>query len=134
MKYKNIEKIVSGPLKSVDNGVNLDIKQLQMIDNALGGAAKIAKKREVAGLIAETNTAIAERDKAKDKITDLLVAVSAIDVTVAEAKTPEAKAEAIRALLASKPGAKLDDKDAKDGEVDWDTINVLSHNKSVDHN
>lgn len=135
MKYKNVERAVSGPLKLVNNGVNLKIEQVQMIDNALGNATRRKKELERITAIKEKNNAIAERDTARTMRANLLAAFSAIDPTIADAKTPEAKAKAIRALLAAKPGANSENQDIKNaGEEDWKTINELAHNKAVDEN
>jgi hypothetical protein len=64
---------------------------------------------------------------------------NAIDPSIAGAATPEAKAAAIRALLAARPAAApvlaLEQQDEiVTDEVDWEAINNLEHNKLVDKN
>lgn len=147
-------------LETVDDVVSLNTEQMQTIDTALGNADQVAGERDAAvserdtatgerdtavaerdTAVSERDTAVTERDTAKTDLTNALGAFDGIDTTVAAAKTPEAKAEAIRALLAAKPGAKaeqnLDEEDPKGGsdtEEDWDAINNLPHNKAVDEN
>ena len=147
-------------LESVDDVVSLNAEQMQTLDTALGNADQVAAERDAAvqerdAATGERDTAVAERDTAaqerdtaaqerdtaREELTNALGAFDAIDATVAAAETPEAKAEAVRALLASKPGAKIegnhDEEDPKGGsatDADWDAINELPHNKAVDEN
>lgn len=80
-----------------------------------------------------------ELTASNEQISALQAAFDAIDATVASASTPEEKAQAIRNLLASKPGVKpvgtlstQDPGTANSDDVDWDTINALPHNQLVD--
>ena len=119
-------------LESVDESVSLNSEQLELVEGALSQAEQVATVRD---------TAEAERDTAQTNLTNTVAAYDAIDETIAAAETPETKVAAIRALLAAKPGSKilgnLDKKDPAgniNNGVDWDTINNLPHNKTVDKN
>lgn len=80
-----------------------------------------------------------ERDTAQNSLTDLNTRINALDATVANATTPEAKVAAITAKLASRPAAAAaapaggaSNPDVVEDSVEWDTINDLAHNKEVD--
>ena len=147
-------------LESADDAVSLNADQMQAIEAALGNADQVAAERDTAvseketavaelgtananrdTAISERDTAVTERDNARNELTAALGLFDAIDATVAAAETPEAKAEAVRAILAKKPGAKaeqnLDNKDTdanETSEENWDAINNLPHNQAVDMN
>lgn len=119
-------------LESVDKSVSLNNEQMGLVEGALAQADLSAAAR----VTAET-----ERDTAQTNLTDAVSAFDAIDQTIAVAETPEAKVAAIRTLLAAQPGSKiqrnLDKKDPAGNTtngVDWDTIDSLPHNKTVDKN
>ncbi|NQU51032.1 MAG: ATP-dependent Clp protease proteolytic subunit [Bacteroidetes bacterium] len=119
-------------LESVDESVSLNSEQLELMEGALSQAEQVATARD---------TSEAERDTAQTNLTNAVAAYDAIDQTIAAAETTDAKVAAIRALLAAKPGSEihgnLDKKDPAGNTtngVDWDTINNLPHNKTVDKN
>lgn len=114
-------------LESTDEGVFLNPEQLNAIE-----ALMASQTQAVTAAQAATTTAQQERQT-------VMTAIDAINPTVAEAQTPEAKAAAIVALLAAKPGASATphtggdtNTPAADG-VDWDAINNLPHNKAADN-
>ncbi len=132
-QFDKINGILSvDSLESVDNSVSLNSEQLELMEGALAQAEQATSDRD---------TAVADRDTAQTDLANAMVAYDAIDQSIASAKTPEAKATAVRALLAAKPGSKnqgtLDTEDPAGNitnGVDWDTINNLPHNKTVDKN
>ncbi len=144
-------------LEANDEHVSLNEEQLEAIDNKLSeneqaiSTAKADKTTaEDALQVAEQAKTDAEEAKAKAEQeketaeTNLANATSAFDAigeTIAAANSPEEKAEAIRTLLAAKPGVKPagnlqgnDDTSKTSEEVDWEAINNLPHNKAVDNN
>lgn len=147
-------------LETVDDVVSLNADQMQVLDTALGNADQVAAERDTAvserdtaiterdtavterdTAVSEKDAAVTERDTARIELSNALDAFDAIDATIAAAETPEAKAEAVRAFLAAKPGAKVegnhdeaDPKGGRDTEEDWDAIDNLPHNKAVDEN
>lgn len=111
-KTLNVEK-----LESTNEGVFLNEEQLSMIDTEISQVAVLKKDLSDAnetnlGTIAiangERDQANAARTTAETNLANAVNAFDAIDATVAAAETPEAKAEAIRTLLAAKPGAKAE--------------------------
>ncbi len=132
-QFDKINGILSvDSLESVDNSVSLNSEQLELMEGALAQAEQATSDRD---------TAVADRDTAQTDLANAMVAYDAIDQSIASAKTPEAKATAVRTLLAAKPGSKnqgtLDTEDPAGNitnGVDWDTINNLPHNKTVDKN
>ena len=140
-------------LESQDDQVSLNEEQLELVDTALSGneqavaAARTAAEGERDSAVAERDTAVQERDTAQNELstaqtdlTNAIAAFDALDETVAAAEGYEAKAEAVRTLLASKPGAAPSG--IKEGgdpagsleNEDWETIDALDHNKEVDKN
>ena len=116
-------------LESTDEGIFLNETQMEAIDTELERVATA----EAAQASAET-----ARAAAVSAHTTAIAAFDGIDATVAAATTPEAKAAAIRTLLAAKPGAKPNQtnttgdnntNDSEDG-VDWETLNNLGHMKT----
>lgn len=125
-------------LESADNSVSLNEAQLDAIETELSTRAQAVTDAETAQSTAET-----ERETAQNELATATASFDGIDATVAAAETPEAKILAIRTLLAKKPGTPaagnaLDIEDpAGNGieeGVNWDAINALPHNKSVDNN
>lgn len=127
-------------LEAVDEAVSLNEEQLEAIDSTLA-----ANDQAVADARAEAETqrdeAVQARQTAEENLQNAETAFDAIDTSIASAKTPEEKAEAIRALLAAQPGAKPEgNKDGEDPEakkskdgVDWEAIDSLPHNKEADN-
>ena len=77
----------------------------------------------------------------KDSHTALVTSLDDLGATVKAAADPTAKVEAVRVLLAAKPGSAVtevktaEDKiDLKEGGVDWKTIDQLPHNREADQN
>lgn len=124
-------------LESQDEHVSLNEEQLEALNTALAEneQAVAAARSEAEG---ERDTALSERDTAiegrnaaqneletaQNDLSNAIAAFDALDETIANAETPEAKAEAIRTLLATKPGAKpegnLDDEDPEAHAKDFD--------------
>ena len=127
-------------LESVDEAVSMNEEQLELVESAL-----LQNDQAVANARTEAET---QRDAANaslvtsnNSLANAVAAFDAIDPTIAAAESPEAKAEAVRSLLAAKPGVKIEgnlettDPAAKKGtETDWEAINNLPHNKEVDEN
>jgi protease-4 len=118
-------------LEATDEGVFLNEGQLQSVEERL----ELNQQ-----LVTERDAAISERDTAQSAITAAYDPFNAIDPAVASATTVEAKAEAIRTLLATRPGSKViqnlgtKDEIKTDPSADWEVINNLPHNKQVDAN
>lgn len=159
-QFTRLNKVLSvESLESIDESVSLNAEQLELIEGALQTTDQVVGERDSAigerdaastardlavterdAAVAERQTAETARADAETNLTNAVAAFDAIDATVAAAETPEAKAEAIRAILAAKPGAKIEgnldsgDADKKVDEVDWEAIDNLPHNKAVDFN
>jgi len=108
----------------------------------------------VTGITSERDSAIAERDAAASERNTLstenermaqerdamISDIDSLHDTIAGAENFDKKMAAIRQILARIPGGlaqrTLDksDKDFKPGDVDWNTINSLPHNRDVDKN
>jgi ClpP class serine protease len=147
-------------LESVDEVVSLNEEQLAEIEGALDQTNLVVAERDTAfgerdaataardlavtereAAVADAETAVAERTTAQNELAAAIALFDAIDGTVAAAEGHEAKAAAVRALLAAKPGAKiegnLETEDPEAGapvDADWETINALPHNQDVDKN
>ena len=147
-------------LESVDEVVSLNEEQLAEIEGALEQTNLVVAERDTAfgerdaataardlavterdAAVANAETAVAERTTAQNELAAAIALFDAIDGTVAAAEGHEAKAAAVRALLAAKPGAKiegnLETEDPEAGapqDADWETINALPHNQDVDKN
>ena len=148
-------------LESVDEAVSMNQEQLELVesafllnDQAVADARTEAEtQRDAAN--ASLVTAETQRDAANAELAttqtslatvtnsfaNAVAAFDAIDPTIAAAESPEAKAEAVRNLLAAKPGVKIEGNlDTTDPvgkaspETDWEAINNLPHNKEVDEN
>ena len=131
-------------LEGSDEGVFLNQEQLESINQGLEANQQLASQRDDA--FQERDNATATMATMQQTIDDALSAaavvfdpLNAIDPTIASAQTPDEKATAIRALLSARPGTpalqiigEVEKEFAED--VDWDTINNLPHNKSVDTN
>ncbi len=91
--------------------------------------AQLAEKETQAGELSQ------KADQTAKEKENIINSINAIHADIQKAETPEDKANAIRTLLAAKPGSKPvgnlsegDDKKSPDG-VDWDTLNSLPHMK-----
>lgn len=96
-------------LESVDESVSLNELQLETIETALSEPDQSASERDQAiqdrdQAISDRDTAHGERDQARTDLTNALTQFDAIDASIAAAETPEAKAQAVRDLLAKQPG------------------------------
>jgi len=130
-KVLNIEK-----LESSDEGVFLNQQQLESIEDRLSQDQQILAERDAAN--SARDAALSDRDAARTDLSNAFNPFDAIDPVVASASTPDAKAQAIRTLLAKKPSVQpagnQDKSDPVSDEVQWDVINNLPHNKHVDQN
>lgn len=127
-------------LESEDEAVSLNEEQLVLLESAL-----LQNDQAVADARTEAETqrdaANAELATTKTTLANVMAVFDAIDPTIAAAENANAKAEAVRTLLAAKPGVKIEgildttDPVVKTStETDWEAINNLPHNKEVDEN
>lgn len=135
-------------LEASDDHVSLNAEQLGSIETALADGEQAVSDAQAAQATAEEarqtaesalETANTERNTAQTDLENATSAFDAIDETVAAAEGYQAKVEAIRTLLAAKPGAKpegnLDTEDKNDTpDANQDVIDSLPHNKDVDDN
>ena len=125
-------------LEATDEGVFLNEEQLQSVEQRLELNQQLVTERD--GAVLERDSATSTLGTAQATIASAYDLFNAIDPTVAAAPTPEAKAEAVRTLLAARPGStplqNLGGADTivTDTTADWETINNLPHNKEVDAN
>ena len=145
-QFSHLNNVLSvEALESTNEGVFLNEGQLQSVEERLELNQQLVVERD--GAISERDTATATLGTAQSEIATAQATIAkaydpfnAIDPTVASAATPEAKAEAVRILLAARPAVapigNLGTKDeiVTDPEVDWVAINNLEHNKLVDAN
>lgn len=127
-------------LESADEAVSMNEEQLELVESAL-----LQNDQAVADARTEAETqrdaANASLVTAQTSLANATAAFDAIDPTIASAESPEAKAQAVRTLLAAKPGVKIegnleimDPTAKKSNETDWEAINNLPHNIEVDEN
>lgn len=140
-QFANLNAVLGlDALESVDEAVSMNEEQLELVESAL-----LQNDQAIADARTEAETqmdaANAELATAQTTLANATTAFDAIDPTIAAAQSPEAKAEAIRTLLAAKPGVKIegildttDPAAKKSTETDWEAINNLPHNKEVDEN
>jgi len=147
-QFVNVNKVLNvETLEATEEGVFLNEDQLELVDSQIAQIDTLTSEHATAinAVTAELATATesitavtAERDTARNELTNALNPFNAIDPTIASAETPEAKVQAIRTLLAAKPGAapaqNLGSTDPITEEVDWEAIDNLPHNKAVDAN
>lgn len=147
-EFLNVNKVLNvEALEATEEGVYLNEAQLESIDNQLNQIDTLTSEHaqaieavtaELATANETVNSITAERDSARTELTNALDPFNAIDPTIASAETPEAKVQAIRTLLAAKPGAaaiqNLGGAEPIATDVDWETINSLEYNKEVDAN
>ena len=127
-------------LESVDESVSMNEEQLELVESALHqNDQAITDARTEAET--QRDAANASLATAQTALANAFAAFDAIDPTIAVAESPEAKATAIRTLLAAKPGVKIagnleitDPAARKSTETDWEAINNLPHNIEVDEN
>lgn len=123
-------------LDSTEEGIYLNEGQFEALEAELE-KVPAAVAAQTAAETART-TAEADRDTAVAERTASITAFDTLDATVAAATTPEAKLEAVKALLAKKPAVQASgsqttedpDKTSADG-VDWETLNNLPHMKDA---
>lgn len=148
-QFLNVNKVLSvEKLESTEEGVFLNEEQLELVENQISQIDTLTAEHTTAieavnAQLATANEAVtsitAERDTVRTELTNAFNPLNAIDPSIASAETPEAKAEAIRTLLAAKPGVSpvqnLETSDpAPSNDVDWEMIDSLPHNKQVDSN
>ena len=145
-QFSHLNNVLSvEALESTNEGVFLNEGQLQSVEERLELNQQLVVERD--GAISERDTATATLGTAQSEIATAQATIAkaydpfnAIDPTVASAATPEAKAEAVRTLLAARPAVApignlgTQDEIVTDPEVDWEAINNLEHNKLVDAN
>ena len=124
-------------LEDTEEGVFLNQQQLQQLEERLEANQQLATERDNA--ILERDAATTNLGIAQQNLTSAYDPFNAIDPVIAGAATPEAKAAAVRTLLAARPAAApvqtLEQQDEiVTDEVDWEAINNLDHNKLVDKN
>ncbi len=136
--FQNITNLL-GALESKDGkGVFLNEEQLGQIDASLAKVTDLETKLQAANT--EKDTAVQERDQAKTDYQNAIDAFNGIDDTVKNAEKVEDKVKAITDKINEKPANPPQTPVGKGGgedtdeDVDWDTINNLSHNKEVDEN
>ena len=146
--FLNVNKVLNlEVLESTEEGVFLNEEQLESIDSQIAQIDTLTQEHAsvVEGLTAQVAAATqtvteitAERDTARTELAGVIDPFNAIDPTIAIAATPEEKVQAIRTLLAAKPGVapaqNLGEEDPVLDGADWDMINSLPHNKQVDAN
>lgn len=147
-QFLNVNKVLNvEALEATEEGVFLNEAQLELVENQIAQIDTLTSEHATAieAVTAELATAnetvtniTAERDTARTELTNALDPFNAIDPTIASAATPEAKVQAIRTLLAAKPGTapaqNLGGTDPITDDVDWEAIDNLPHNKAVDAN
>ncbi|MFA6128826.1 MAG: Clp protease ClpP [Bacteroidales bacterium] len=124
-QYTALNTLLAVPsLESTEEGIYLNETQAAVINTALEANQQIVTERD---------NAIGARDQAVTDRSSALAALDAIDPSIATATTIEAKIEAIRLHMASKPAVapsgvqtKQDPVPSSDG-VDWATLNALPH-------
>ena len=124
-------------LEGTEEGAFLNEAQLQQLDERLDANQQLISERDSA--IVERDSAMTGLGTAQANLASAFDPFNQIDPVIATAETPEAKAAAIRALLAARPAATpvqaLEQQDEiATNEVDWEAINNLEHNKQVDKN
>ena len=144
-QFLHVNQVLSvQTLEGSDEGVFLNQEQLEAIEESLLANQQLASERDNA--FQQRDTANTTMVTMQQQITDALSVVvaaydpfNAIDPTIASAATPQAKAEAIRALLSAKPSTipvqsigQVETNQAD--QTDWEIINSLPHNKQVDLN
>lgn len=136
-QFLNVNRVLNvDNLEASEEGVFLNEEQLEIIDGQIAQIATL--EGDVATEKQNVITAQRERDTARTDLTNAISSFDAIDPTIKEAETTEAKVQAIRTLLAAKPGAapagNLDKKDPVNSGVDWEAIDNLPHNREADKN
>jgi ATP-dependent protease ClpP protease subunit len=143
--------------KETENKSDITMEQLKQLAEAAGLqpeatfdeilAAVVSKQEKITALETKSatdeqtiNSITAEKDQNAQTLNKVTTALDELGETVQKAETPEAKVEAVRHIIASKPSASATgaqtqkdviETENKDG-VDWATIDSLPHNKDVD--
>ena len=124
-------------LECSEDGSFLNEEQLQSVEELLESNQQLFTERNA--VVQELTTANATLSATQASLAAAYDLFNAIDPTIAASETAEAKASAIRSLLASQPAATpvqlLQEDDQQSAqEVDWNLIDNLSHNKQFDIN
>ena len=124
-------------LEANADGVFLNEEQLQSVEERLELNQQLVTERDNA--VQQSESATASLGTAQATLATAYDPFNAIDPTIAAAETPEAKAQAVRTLLAARPAiAAVQNIGQKSDEiqdnVDWEAIDKLPHNKAVDAN
>ena len=122
-QFLNLNKVLKvDMLESSEEGIYLNEEQLDTIDLQFAAA----------------NQANADKQTAQASLTTAINSLNSIGDSISNAETIEDKVNAIKNLLAQKPGVKpagiqsKKDPEMKDDGVDWETLNNLSHMKDLD--
>jgi len=124
-------------LECSEDGAFLNEEQLQSVEELLESNQQLFTERNNA--VQELSTASTTLAAAQASLAAAYDLFNAIDPTIAASETAEAKASAIRSLLASQLSATpvqllQEDDQPTVREVDWNLIDNLSHNKQFDIN
>jgi 3-methyladenine DNA glycosylase/8-oxoguanine DNA glycosylase len=90
-------------LEAMDEGVFLNEEQLTQIEERMEANQQLVTERDNA--VQERETAVNDLTAAQATLASAFDPFNAIDQSIASAETPEAKATAIRTLLAARPAA-----------------------------
>jgi ATP-dependent Clp protease, protease subunit len=136
-QYLNVNKVLDvEKLEGEAQGVYLNESQVESLDQRLASDAA-----NLQTALSERDDAVTQKEAAISGLGIAMAAFDAIDETITNANSTEEKVNAIRALLAAKPGVAASgtlenqDSDLTDSiGVDQATIDNLPHNKEVDRN
>ena len=124
-QYSALNTLLAVPsLETSEEGIYLNETQAAAINTALEANQQITTERD---------NALTARDQAVTDRTNMIASLDAIDPSIAAATTIEAKIEAIRLYMASKPAtAPLGVQTTKDpvispDGVNWEVLNALPH-------
>lgn len=124
-------------IEVADNKVSMTVEQMTAIHSKLESLGL-----DVTNITNERDTAVTAKETAETALSTFTNAIDALDPTVKAAADTTAKVEAVKAKLASRPGAKAEAPQGASGandtdtdDTDWEAINALPHNQNVDkHN
>lgn len=121
-------------IEVADNKVSMTIEQMTAINSKLESLGL-----DVTNITKERDAAVTAKETAESALSTFTAAIDALDPTVKAATDATAKVEALKAKLASRPGAKIEAPQGASGEnntptddADWEAINALPHNQEVD--
>jgi len=156
---KFIDKVINKLKNTFNQSTNSQIKntdkmnkeQLQKVANSIGlpddatfdevlakiNEINIAKTKAESDLTVEKTA----KETSENTVTEITNALNELGEIVKNAEKPAEKIEAVRTLLAEKPGTDTSKAQVKEDKIDddksgadWETINNLPHNTEVDSN